>query len=105
MPKNRNEIKLMTIFILYLVVIGSELLTSNIGGETGAMYWVGFHFGINPLFCVYVIIRTIDKLSQNPKIEGKFIYLVLLILPICYVFLVCRYPAEWFEFFNLDFKE
>jgi len=77
---------LIGIGIFTLWVLISELATIYIGGEIGGFFWLTFHFMINPIAGLIVVIFVVGHVIKQNILWIKIFALVACIVPLAVAF-------------------
>lgn len=89
-------------FILFILL--TELGSKLIGGEWGGFLWTGFHFFINPIYCLYYLAISFKHLRNIQTGMRRFLFFLSLLVPIAYLIILWKFNIEWVEFFNIKFR-
>ncbi len=77
---------LVIIGIFTLCVIVSELLTIYIGGEIAGLFWLIFHFVINPITGLIIVIFVVAQVVNQNTSWIKISVMVACIVPLAVAF-------------------
>ncbi len=77
---------LIGIGIFTLWVLISELATIYIGGETGGLFWLTFHFVINPIAGLIVVVFVVGHEIKQNILWIKIFTLVACSVPLAVTF-------------------
>jgi hypothetical protein len=77
---------LIGIGIFTLWVLISELATIYIGGEIGGFFWLTFHFMINPIAGLIVVVFVVGHVIKQNILWIKIFALVACIVPLAVAF-------------------
>ena len=77
-------LKLIGIFTLWVLI--SELATIYIGGEIAGVFWLTFHFMINPIAGLIVVIFVVGHVIKQNKLWIKILALFACSVPLAVAF-------------------
>ncbi len=96
---------LIGIGIFTLWVLISELATIFIGGEIGCFFWLTFHFVINPIAGLIVMVFVVGHVIKQNILWIKIFALVACIVPLAVAFFGLSGNIWLIETLGISFKE
>ncbi len=96
-------LKAIGIFTSWVLI--SELATIYIGGEIAGLFWLIFHFMINPIAGLLVVVFVVSHVIKQNVLWIKIIALVACIVPLAVAFFGLSGNIWLIETLGISFKE
>ncbi len=97
------SLKLLGFYTLWVLI--SELATIYVGGEIAGFFWLMFHFVINPITGLIVVIFVVGHVIKQNNLWVKIFALVACSVPLAVAFFGLSGNIWLIEILGISFKK